>query len=119
MHSTATTLDQRITYVVTALESLLKVDRNQLTFQFKKRVPQLASKVGETVAEKAAEDFYNERSGIVHGSSPNWNAHDIQLVINYQLFERILRKAILRASTEDSFAAYFENDVAVLAAFPL
>lgn len=112
-------LDQRVTSIVTGLESLLKVGRSALTRQFVTRVPQLAQMLGEAVTSDEVMNFYDERSGIVHGNAPNWSSLSDSVISQYQLFERLLRFALLRATTDPTFANQFVSDDAVQHALPL
>ena len=112
-------LEHRIGMLVTAFESLLKVGRGGESRQFRTRLASLSAMVGEQVSSEAAWAFYDYRSSFVHGTAPTWEGVAEDTILMYQDFERTLRKAVLRASTDDEFASMFESDDSVRQHFPM
>lgn len=110
-------LDQRIASLVSAFESLLKIERNKATAQFKLRVPALAQKVGSSINADEAEALYDDRSVYVHGRTPNYMDVSDEVIERYNRFESVLRCALLRASTDSAFAQLFLSDTAITDAF--
>jgi hypothetical protein len=110
-------LDQRTASLVSAFESLLKVERNRATAQFKLRVPALARTVGSTITPDEAENLYDDRSVYVHGRTPNYTDLSDELIERYNKFESVLRATLLRASTDAAFDFHFFSDAAITSAF--
>jgi hypothetical protein len=110
-------LDQKIASLVSAFESLLKVERHGATRQFKIRSQNLGSMFGETISLQDADKFYDDRSSYVHGSGLEYTDLDTDVIDRFQLFERTLRAALLRASIDPTFAQIFEDDTAIVKAF--
>jgi hypothetical protein len=110
-------LDQRTASLVSSFEGLLKVERHQATAQFKVRVPALAKMVGDVITADEAAILYDDRSTFVHGAQQNYTDVSDELIARYNKFETVLRRALLRASTESTFAALFANDKAVTDTF--
>jgi hypothetical protein len=110
-------VDQRTASLVSAFESLLKVERIQATAQFKRRVSMLASMVGLEITPDEADAFYDDRSVFVHGREPNYTELSDELIDRYGRFEATLRHALLRASTDVQFCGLFTSDATVAGAF--
>jgi hypothetical protein len=93
--------------VVTALESLLKVDKWDASRQFRTRVPMLAREVGITgVTQQRARTFYGRRSHTVHGKPvrvDRMTPATRELALMQRLLTRTLRKTI----EDPSFRATF------------
>lgn len=106
-------LDQRTASLASAFESLLKVERNQATAQFKLRVPALAQLVGLSITPDEAGVLYDDRSVFVHGHQPNYTDVNDEIIERYGRFETTLGRALLRASTDQNFCDIFANDSAV------
>jgi hypothetical protein len=110
-------LDQKTASIVAAFESLLKIGRQHLTRQFVTRAQQLAKLCGESISAKDAEQLYDDRSSYVHGAGVAWSDIDDELIARYQRFERTIRAALFRASTDKIFAGYFGSDDSVRSLF--
>jgi hypothetical protein len=93
--------------VVTALESLLKVDRHDATAQFATRVPALAREVGITgITRRKAEAFYGRRSRAVHGRPLRVDNFD-PATRELADMQRILMAALRKAIEDRGFRAIF------------
>ena len=110
-------LTQRTASLVSAFESLLKIGRNGLAAQFRLRAPTLAQLVGLTITLDEANTFYDERSEFLHGSQPKYADLTDELMERYNKFESVLRRALLKASTDPSFCGLFATDDAIRGAF--
>jgi hypothetical protein len=110
-------LDQRTASLVSAFESLLKVERNRATAQFKLRVPALAGMFGTCITADEAETVYDDRSVFVHGRGPKYKDVSEETMERYNKFETLLRSALLRASTDAAFANVFLTDASILSTF--
>jgi len=110
-------LDQRTASLVSSFESLLKVERNRITEQFKLRVPALARTVGIVVTPDEARVLYDDRSVYVHGLQPNYTGVSEEVMERYNRFETVLRISLLRASTDTIFSDNFATDETVTRAF--
>ena len=110
-------IDQRTASLVSSFESLLKVERHHATAQFRIRVPALAELVGEAITADEAKILYDDRSVFVHGSQQKYTDVSDELIARYSKFETVLRRALLRASTESTFAALFADDKALTDTF--
>ncbi len=110
-------LDQRFASLVTSFESLLKVSKYKSTEQFASKAPKLAEMVGLNLSDTDARQMYQDRSAFVHGSAVSFTEVSDELIEHYNSFERVLRRALLRASTEPTFARLFFSDDAVEKAF--
>ena len=106
-------LDQRFASLVTAFESLLKVSDYKSTKQFSSRAPRLAEMLGYELTDIEAEAMYKDRSAFVHGSEVSFNELSDDLIEQYNRFERVIRLALLRASTELPFAQLFATPESV------
>jgi hypothetical protein len=110
-------LDQRTASLVSSFESLLKVERHRATAQFVLRVPALAQTVGLVITPGEAESLYDDRSVYVHGRQPNYTDLSDELMERYNKFETVLRRALLRASTDAPFCDLFQTDAAIIRSF--
>jgi hypothetical protein len=110
-------LDQRCASLVTSFESLLKVSDYRSTKQFTSKAPKLAEMLGYELTGAEAEALYKDRSAFVHGSPVSFSDFSDELIEKYNRFERVLRLALLRASTEPDFADLFSSPEAVEKAF--
>ena len=110
-------LDQRFASLVTSFESLLKVSDYKSTKQFASRAPRLAEMLGYELNSDEAEAMYRDRSAFVHGTEVSFNELSGELIEQYNRFERVMRLALLRASTEFSFSQLFASPEAVKEAF--
>lgn len=110
-------LDQRCASLVSSYESLLKVSKYKATAQFKLRVPRLAQMAGFTITPEEAEAFYDDRSAFVHGMQVSYTELSDDLIEQYNRFETVLRRSLLRASTDRNFLELFVSDDNVLQAF--
>jgi hypothetical protein len=124
-------LDERFASLVTSFESLLKTSRHDLTEQFKVRASRLAEMLGLELSSEDLQNSYAHRSDFVHGSRPNFEGLDLEadgqaadpteihhdLIGRYNRCERILRLALLRASTEPAFAEQFSSTETIEKAF--
>lgn len=106
-------LDQRCASLVTSFESLLKVSDYGSTKQFASKAPRLAEMLGQELTGAEAEELYNDRSAFVHGSPVSFSDLSGELIEKYNRFERVLRLALLRSSTEPSFAELFSSPESV------
>jgi hypothetical protein len=110
-------LDQRIASLVSSFESLLKVERNKITAQFKLRVPVLARMVGVAITPVEAEKLYDDRSVYVHGRQPNYTDVSDEVMERYNRFETAIRCALFRASIHAAFGDLFATDDSVVQTF--
>jgi hypothetical protein len=110
-------LDQRFASLVTAFESLLKVSPYRSTRQFALRAPSLARHVGLELTEVEAMALYDDRSAFVHGTQVSFTDLSPELIVQYNRFETVLRRALLSASTNASFASVFASDQSIEDAF--
>jgi hypothetical protein len=106
-------LDQRFASLVTSFESLLKVSDYKSTKQFASRAPKLAEMLGYELTGTEAEAMYKDRSAFVHGSEASFEELSDDLIEQYNRFERVIRLALLRASTESEFAKMFYSPESV------
>lgn len=109
--------DQRCALLVTSLESLLQVGRERMTRQFISRVQKLAENVGIVITAKEANQIYSERSSFVHGDQSNYSDLSEAKLELIRRFERVLRRALLRASTDKNFSGIFNKNADIMAAF--
>ncbi len=111
-------VEVRWTLVATALESLVRVERNRSTLQFKKRVPQIATEIGVAhfgLAE--AGRAYDLRSRLAHGQQlGGFTGPDRDL---YDRMETVLRCAILRSIEDNEFAETLGDDQKIKKRWPL
>jgi hypothetical protein len=110
-------LDQRTASLVSGFESLLKIERHAATAQFALRVPVLARMVGCAITPDEAEGLYDDRSVYVHGRTPNYTDMNDELIERYNKFETVLRRALLRASTDTIFGNLFAADGTIIGTF--
>lgn len=124
-------LDERFASLVTAFESLLKTSRHDLTEQFKIRASRLAEILGLELSRQDLHNTYGHRSDFVHGSLPNFEGLSLEsddprdestdihpdLIGRYTRCEHVLRRALLRASTEPEFAHQFSSPEEIEKAF--
>jgi hypothetical protein len=110
-------LDQRTASIVSSFESLLKVERHAATAQFALRVPALARMVGLAITPDEAKTVYDDRSVFVHGRRPNYTDVSDEVMERYNRFETVLRRSLLRTSTEAIFCEIFATDDSVVQAF--
>ena len=110
-------LDQRCASLVTGFESLLKISPYRSTRQFALRAPNLADRVGLELTESEAIAMYDDRSAFVHGTPVSFTNLSPDLIVQYNRFESVLRRALLLASTDASFAAMFDSDQNIETAF--
>jgi hypothetical protein len=98
---------------VTSFESLLKVSEYGSTKQFTSKAPRLAEILGHELTGTEAEALYKDRSAFVHGFPVSFSDFNDELIEKYNRFERVLRLALLRASTEPEFAELFSSPAAI------
>ncbi len=110
-------LDQRFASLVTAFKSLMKVSDFKSTKQFATRAPRLAKLLGYELTSAEAETMYADRSAFVHGSAASFEEFSDALIEQYNRFERVIRLALLRASTDADFANIFASAESVLQVF--
>ncbi|MDD4753239.1 MAG: hypothetical protein PHT78_08345 [Desulfitobacteriaceae bacterium] len=99
-------IDVRWTLISIALDSLVHTDSYRSTKQFAKRVPRLANEVNMAITEQEATQFYELRSGLVHGGLGEMSADNQHL---YRLMEELLRRVIKRAIIEPQFSAFLAD----------
>lgn len=98
--------------IATALEALVHTTRERSTYQFRTRTSNLAAAVGlpEFSNSKAA-IFYDLRSQLAHGQEVGaLSPGDLAL---YQLGEHLLRKILVKAILDQSFASTFAVNSAI------
>jgi hypothetical protein len=110
-------LDQRTASLVSAFESLLKIERKGFTAPLKLRMAALAQRVGTSITSDEAEIIYDDRSAFLHGSQPKYKEVTDELMARYSKFESVLRCALLKASTDPNFCSLFATDDAITSAF--
>jgi hypothetical protein len=98
--------------VVTAFESLVKIEKGHITAQFAQRVPALAAEVGVELTSPECEDVYDSRSALVHGgdvdlSQPReLNEFGRRFNALQEALRRVVRRAIEDASKHALAANY-------------
>jgi hypothetical protein len=98
--------------VATALEALVHTRKESSTYQFKTRTAKIAAAVGlPEFSQSEAGSFYDLRSQLAHGQEVG-SLSPSNLAL-YQLAENLLRKILVKAIVEPSFAATFAADTAV------
>ena len=110
-------VDQRFASLVTSFESLLKTSEYKSRKQFSSRAPRLATTLGLELISTECEEMYTDRSNFAHGSEGTFRELSDSRVAQYERFERVIRLALLRASTEPQFAALFSSTKSVEDAF--
>lgn len=110
-------LDQRCASLVTGFESLLKISPYKATRQFSARSPKLAALVDLELTKEEAVALYDDRSAFVHGTQVSFDDLSSDVIAHYNRFEQVLRRSLLKASTDPNFAALFNSDQSVLEAF--
>ncbi len=113
----ASYLDQRTASLVSGFESLLKIGFKWVTSQFGARVPALAQRMGVVITSDEADTFYDDRSQFLHGGQPTYADITPELMERYNRFETVLRRALLKASTDPIFCDIFATDDAIRDAF--
>ena len=101
------TIEVRYAMTATAFEHLVHTDRQGSTKQFKVRTARLAGDVGlQGVTEDKAEEFYDRRCRVVHGSpGPSLGLDSL-----YIEFETLLQTVLRRAIEDQAFGAIFADD---------
>jgi hypothetical protein len=61
--------------------------------------------------------MYEDRSAFVHGTPVSFTDLSQDLIVQYNRFESVLRRALLLASTDANFAATFASDGEIENAF--
>jgi len=114
-------IDHRWVFIITGLEALMNTGRYQGQKRFVSRVGRLANIVGVNISTTDLERGYALRSGLVHGQqflseqSNRLSDADADL---YDLLEEILRRNVLHAFEDDSFAAHFHDEQSIDAFLP-
>jgi hypothetical protein len=114
----------RFMVVATALEGLVHTDRHWSTRQFR-RISRLARDVGLHFTEPEADDAYDMRSTVAHGSffgapavvPDRYSPHQIEALLIR--LEELLRVALRRAVENTTFRVIFSTDDTVRAHWPL
>ena len=103
-------IDHRWVFIITGLEALMNTSPYQGQKKFVIRVGQLADAAGVDISGVDLERAYALRSGLVHGQqflaeqSNRQSESDTKL---YDQLEETLRRTLLYAFEDDSFAAHF------------
>ena len=111
-------IDIRWTFIVTALEALINTEKEQVSKQFKERIPQLCKLLGipELSKEEAAR-AYTLRSTMLHGKSINTlDSNDKEL---YLKIEEILRETVKQAILNQETAQIFKDAQTVKEKLPV
>jgi hypothetical protein len=111
--------DQKIVSVVTALEAALQTSNNSVSKQFRERVPRLGECVAIAITGKEAGELYDDRSGFVHGAGVDWTTRKQLSLRIYEKAEMLLRKTLVKAIVDSSFANVFETTASVQERFPV
>ena len=116
-------LDIRWTLVVTGFEALINTSRDDVTWQFRDRVRQLANMFGIRLSDSELQTAYSLRSKLIHGQDflvglgrilPTTQHSDL-----YERLERLLRETILRCLLDPTFYNHFHKDATINAFLPL
>jgi hypothetical protein len=73
--------------------------------------------VGLELTEAEAIALYDDRSAFVHGTQVSFTDLSDELIVQYNRFENVLRRSLLKASTDSCFAALFSSDQSIEDAF--
>jgi hypothetical protein len=114
-------VDHRWSFVCTGLEALVHASENGSTHQSSNRVRRLAENEGISFSADELIAAYKTRSGLVHGSqflSETVRLTDAEVNL-YDRLEETLRKVLLRAFEDRTFAANFRDEKAIAAFLPL
>ena len=124
-------------FLTSGLEALLKVGRQELTKQFKRRVTGLAELLDiDGVNEAFCERMYDGRSARVHGAAVALFAppkpaeveagatgpegtEQVDRLAEVALLQDVLRKAVRRCIEDDEIRTVFANDTAIQERWPL
>jgi hypothetical protein len=114
-------IDHRWVFIITGLEALMNTSPYQGQKRFVARVGRLADIAGVIISNADLERGYALRSGLVHGQqflseqSNRLSEADAKL---YDQLEETLRRTVLRAFEDDSFAAHFRDEKSIDAFLP-
>ena len=117
-------IDDRLTEITVALESLVNAGKARVSRQFKDRVAKLGDELEvHDVSRRWAQTMYDARSSGLHGD-------DIALLqregpprtdaVHYVIrLEEVLRRAVRRCVEDQAFRAHFADEAAVMAWCPV
>jgi hypothetical protein len=114
-------VDHRWVFVTTGLEALMNTAPYQGQKRFVSRVGRLAKIAGVTMSDGDLERGYALRSGLVHGQqflSEQTNRLSDADANLYDQLEETLRRTVLHAFEDDSFAAHFRDENSIDAFLP-
>lgn len=116
-------LDIRWTLVVSGFEALLNTSEDDVTWQFRSRVGQLAQEFGISLSDQDLKTAYKLRSKLVHAQNFLSSLERVlpadQHADLYERLERLLRETLRRCLLDESFGDCFRDDAAVNARWPL
>lgn len=110
-------LDLRWVLVVTGLEALINVDKQQAKQQFRTRTVGLANRYGVPWTDEDANKAYALRSEVAHGQNvadSGVEGHDL-----YRRMEEVLRTVIREALLDTDFGLIFTDEKHIKAEWPL
>jgi len=112
-------LDMRWNLVVSGLEALVNVDRNDVRRQFVRRVGKLATEFGFALSEAELHDAYTLRSKLAHAQGFLFDLHAVLPPDKhrplYDKLESLLRATLKKCFIDETFGQHFANDAAVKA----
>lgn len=114
-------VDHRWVFVTTGLEALMNTAPYQGQKRFVSRVGRLAKIAGVAISDGDLERGYALRSGLVHGQqflSEQTNRLSDADADLYDQLEETLRRTVLHAFGDDSFAAHFRDENSIDAFLP-
>lgn len=110
-------LDARWNLVVSGLEALITVERNDVRKQFVNRVRKLAIEFGVDLTEIELHSAYTVRSGLAHAQNFLYGLHTVLPPSEhrplYDKLETLLRMTVKRSFLDETFGQHFANDAAV------
>jgi hypothetical protein len=114
-------VDHRWVFVVTGLEALTNTSRYQGQKKFVSRVERLSNLAGLVLTSAELERGYDLRSGLVHGQqflSEQTNRLSDEDSELYNRLEETLRRTILQAFEDATFAAHFQDEASINSFLP-
>ncbi len=116
-------LDIRWTLIVTGFEALLNTREDDVTWQFRDRVRQLAAQFNVALSDLELRAAYKLRSKLVHGQSFLLGLDRIlpqsQHTVLYEKLESLLRATVRRCLLDEAFGHLFRSDAVVDKSWPL
>jgi len=116
-------LDIRWTLIVSGFEALINTREDEVSWQFRDRVRQLAREFNVALSDTDLRLAYKLRSKLVHGQSFLVGLEKLlpqsQHAVLYEKLESLLRETVKRCLLDEKFGNCFRDDAAVEARWPL